>query len=271
MNKTTTEIDLLLTNNIYIYPTAEAASLKVARTIAEEIINKQKLGLPIVLGLATGNTPKLVYKQLVRMHREEGLSFQNVVTFNLDEYYPLKETHPLSYHNFMNQHLFDHIDINRSNIHLPHGEWEVTHLNKYCKDYDQKIKDVGGIDLQLLGIGRNGHIGFNEPGSAFDSTTRLIELHEQTRNDAAADFKGLDKVPLQAITMGIATITNAKKIVLLALGTRKAEIIKKAFQNEITTAVPASFLRTLSQVEYVLDKEAAALVHLQIENKGLAN
>lgn len=258
MNKVTT--DILLTNNIHIYATAEAASIKVARVIADEIIKKRSLGQQLVLGLATGNTPKMVYQQLVRMHRDEGLSFKNVISFNLDEYYPLKETHPLSYHSFMNQHLFDHIDIAQSNIHLPHGEWDVARLGDYCKAYDQKIKQHGGIDLQLLGIGRNGHIGFNEPGSAFDSATRLIDLHEQTRTDAAIDFEGIENVPLQAITMGIATITNAKKILLLAIGTRKAEIIKKAFQNEISPEVPATFLRTLPQVSYILDQEAAALV-----------
>lgn len=260
MNNTTT--DIILTNNIHICASAEAASIKVAHTIAHEIVKKQSQGLPVVLGLATGNTPKMVYKQLVTMHREEGLSFKNVISFNLDEYYPLSPLHSLSYHQFMNQHLFDHVDIVKKNIHLPHGEWEAERLNIYCKEYDQKIKDCGGIDLQLLGIGRNGHIGFNEPGSAFDSTTRLIDLHPQTRHDAAADFEGLDKVPLQAITMGIGTITNAKKILLLAIGTRKADIIQKVFENDICTEVPASVLRTLPQVEFILDQEAATFMQL---------
>src|SRR5690554_846964 len=258
MNKVTT--DILLTNNIHICATAEAASIKVARVIADEIIKKRSLGQQLVLGLATGNTPKMVYQELVRMHREEGLSFQNVISFNLDEYYPLKETHPLSYHSFMNQHLFDHIDIAQSNIHLPHGEWDVARLGDYCKAYDQKIKQHGGIDLQLLGIGRNGHIGFNEPGSAFDSCTRLIDLHSTTRADAAADFEGLEKVPLQAVTMGIQSITQAKKIILLALGSRKADIIQKALREEVSAQIPATFLRTLPQVTYILDKEAAELI-----------
>src|SRR5690554_1153120 len=216
MNKVTT--DILLTNNIHICATAEAASIKVARVIADEIIKKRSLGQQLVLGLTTGNTPKMVYEQLVRMHKNEGLSFKNVISFNLDEYYPLKETHPLSYHSFMNQYLFDHIDIEQTNIHLPHGEWEVTRLNEYCKAYDQKIKDYGGIDLQLLGIGRNGHIGFNEPGSTLDSTTRLITLHPVTRDDAQSDFGSLDQVPEQAISMGVRTIVQAKRILLLALG-----------------------------------------------------
>jgi len=258
MNKVT--IDILLTNNIHICATAEAASIKVARVIADEIIKKRSLGQQLVLGLATGNTPKMVYQELVRMHREEGLSFQNVISFNLDEYYPLKETHPLSYHSFMNQHLFDHIDIAQSNIHLPYGEWDVARLGDYCKAYDQKIKQHGGIDLQLLGIGRNGHIGFNAPGSAFDSCTRLIDLHSTTRADAAADFEGLEKVPLQAVTMGIQSITQAKKIILLALGSRKADIIQKALREEVSAQIPATFLRTLPQVTYILDKEAAELI-----------
>lgn len=143
---------------------------------------------------------------------------------------------------------------------MPHGEWEVTRLNEYCKAYDQKIKDYGGIDLQLLGIGRNGHIGFNEPGSAFDSCTRLIDLHSTTRADAAADFEGLEKVPLQAVTMGIQSITQAKKIILLALGSRKADIIQKALREEVSAQIPATFLRTLPQVTYILDKEAAELI-----------
>src|SRR5690606_34303890 len=193
-------------------------------------------------------------------HKNEGLSFKNVISFNLDEYYPLKETHPLSYHSFMNQHLFDHIDIEQTNIYLPQGEWEVARLNEYCKAYDQKIKDYGGIDLQLLGIGRNGHIGFNEPGSTLDSTTRLIDLHEQTRTDAAADFEGLEKVPMQAVTMGIQSIAQAKKIILLALGSRKADIIHRALHEEISPEFLATVLRTLPQVVYILDKDAATMI-----------
>lgn len=252
--------DVILPRNVQICATAEIASEQVAQAIAHEVVKKTSKGLPVILGLATGNTPKMVYEQLVRMHKNEGLSFKNVISFNLDEYYPLKETHPLSYHSFMNQYLFDHIDIEQTNIHLPHGEWEVTRLNEYCKAYDQKIKDYGGIDLQLLGIGRNGHIGFNEPGSTLDSTTRLIDLHEQTRTDAAADFEGLEKVPLQAVTMGIQSIAQAKKIILLALGSRKADIIHKAFQEEISPELPATFLRNLPQVVYILDKDAATLI-----------
>ena len=258
MNKVTT--DILLTNNIHICATAEAASIKVARVIADEIIKKRSLGQQLVLGLATGNTPKLVYHELVRMHKNESLSFDNVISFNLDEYYPLESSHPLSYHQFMNKHLFAQVDILPENVHIPNGTWQREQVAECCEDYDKKILDCGGIDIQLLGIGRNGHIGFNEPGSAFDSCTRLIDLHSTTRADAAADFEGLEKVPLQAVTMGIQSITQAKKIILLALGSRKADIIQKALREEVSAQIPATFLRTLPQVTYILDKEAAELI-----------
>src|SRR5690554_648169 len=201
--------------NIRIFSTPEMASQQAARQIAEVILAKQKTGEQTVLGLATGNTPKKVYFELVRMHQNEGLSFKNVVSFNLDEYYLLTPEHPLSYHRFMKTHLFGHVDILPENIHLPFGTWEKEKLQHHCTEYEEKIKQYGGIDIQLLGIGRNGHIGFNEPGSNFDSCTRLIDLHPITRSDAAVDFKGLHLVPTQAITMGIQTITTAKKIMVL--------------------------------------------------------
>jgi|SRR5690554_4241672 len=250
-----------LTSNIIVFAKELDASRAVAKQIQQAIVAKQSAGQPIVLGLATGNTPKLVYQELVRMHKNEGLSFENVITFNLDEYYPMMPSHQLSYHNFMNIHLFSHVNMLPENINIPYGQWSKAELIEKCKIYDEKIQQLGGIDIQLLGIGRNGHIGFNEPGSTMDTCTRLIDLHETTRNDAAKDFEGLHNVPYQAITMGIQTITSARKILLLALGERKSVIVHKALTGEITSDVPASYLRVLPQIEFIFDKEAAALIN----------
>lgn len=243
-----------------LFSDSEQASAYTAKQIADLIRYKQKQGKPAVLGLATGNTPKLVYKELIRLHKNEGLSFQNVVSFNLDEYYPIGKDHHLSYTYFMAEQLFDHVDIQKNNVHVPHSDFLQEDIEQYCLDYEKKIANYGGLDLQLLGIGRNGHIGFNEPGSSFDSKTRLVDLHPLTRQDAAPEFGTLSDVPLQAISIGIHTIVQAKKILLLALGERKSEIMNKALNGEISTEVPASILQTISQVEYVLDNEAARLI-----------
>lgn len=247
-------------DNITLRSDAEEASIYVAQQIAELIRQQQNLGKPAVLGLATGNTPKRVYQELIRLHQNQGLSFHNVISFNLDEYYPIGPENILSYTYFMQHNLFSHVDVKSDNIHIPHTDWSPDRIAQYCKDYEDKIRSLGGLDLQLLGIGRNGHIGFNEPGSDFNSTTRLVNLHSLTREDAKADFGTLDKVPHQAISIGIHTIIQAKKILLLALGERKSEIINKALKGEISTQVPASILQTIPQVEYILDPEAAALI-----------
>jgi|SRR5690554_1548767 len=247
-------------NSITLHSDAEQASVYVAQQIAELIRQQQEQGKPAVLGLATGNTPKRVYQELVRLHQNEGLSFHNVISFNLDEYYPICPDNDQSYTYFMRKYLFSHIDIKSHNIHIPHTDFPPHRILQYCKDYEDKIVSFGGLDLQLLGIGRNGHIGFNEPGSTFDSTTRLVNLHSLTRQDAQTHFGTIDNVPLQAISIGIQTIIQAKKILLLALGERKSEIISKALKGEISTQVPASILQTLSQVEYILDRDAAALI-----------
>lgn len=247
-------------NNIQVCPTQEQASETTAQLIADVIKAKQELGQVAVLGLATGNTPKLVYKELVQMHKNQGLTFKNVVSFNLDEYHGITPDHKLSYHRFMREYLFNHVDILPENIHLPFGTWKKNRIGQHCIEYEEKIKHYNGIDIQLLGIGRNGHIAFNEPGSPFDSVTRLIDLHPFTRNDAADEFGGLDKVPTQAITMGIHTIMNAKRILLLALGKRKAEIIKKTFESEMTPQIPATFLKARPDIEYIFDTEAASLL-----------
>ena len=248
------------TDKLTLWDNAVLASNYTAKKIAELILTKQKEGKLAILGLATGNTPKMVYKELIRLHKQEGLSFSNVVSFNLDEYYPIKVDDEQSYTYFMNNNLFDHVDIKQENIHIPYTDCSLNDINDYCLAYENKIKSFGGLDLQLLGIGRNGHIGFNEPGSKFDSITRLIDLHPLTREDAIENFGDLDSVPHQAITMGIDTIAQAKSILLLALGERKAEIMKKALKGSIANEVPSSILQSLPQVEYILDREAAALI-----------
>jgi glucosamine-6-phosphate deaminase len=199
----------------------------------------------------------MVYEELVRMHREDGLSFKNVVTFNLDEYYPMSRENSQSYWYFMHEHLFNHVDILPENIHIPDGEIPSADIYQFCIDYEMKIKESGGIDFQLLGIGRTGHIGFNEPGSHFNSGTRNITLDHITRVDAATSFLGIDNVPKVAITMGISTIRRAKRIVLLAWGINKAQVIKKAIEGEVTSEVPSTYLQLHDNVTFVLDEGAS--------------
>ena len=241
-----------------IFESSQEASILVANEIANLIREKNTLNKPCVLGLATGSSPIMVYEELVRMHKEEGLSFINVITFNLDEYYPMVKTNIQSYHHFMHEHLFDHVDILPENINIPDGSIDSEDLYQYCIDYEMKIKSYGGIDFQLLGIGRTGHIGFNEPGSHFNSATRNITLDHITRIDAAPAFLGIENVPRKAITMGIGTVKSAKRIVLLAWGINKAEILKKAIEGEITPTVPASYLQEHNNTTFVLDTGASS-------------
>lgn len=241
---------------VKIYEDKEQASVAVAQRIADLIKSKQAVDEKAVLGLATGATPTGVYKELIRLHQEEGLSFQNVMTFNLDEYYPMQPDSDQSYVAFMHQHLFAHVDIPAENINIPDGTLGQEVIDTYCEAYEQKIANAGGLDIQLLGIGRTGHVGFNEPGSTADSLTRLVTLNEVTRQDAAPAFGGLENVPAQAITMGVGTIAKAKHIILMAWGEKKAEIVKKALEGEITSDVPATYLQQLEGVEFVLDKGA---------------
>jgi len=240
-----------------IHTSSDDASAAVASEIATLIRQKGHEGKQCVLGLATGSTPKGVYRELVRMHHEENLDFSHVVTFNLDEYYPMDPESRHSYRYFMDYHLFNHINIPRKNIHIPDGTVKKEDLVHYCNEYERKIKDAGGLDLQLLGIGRTGHIGFNEPGSQLNSITRLITLDALTRLDAAGDFGGLEKVPKQALTMGIASIMNASRIIILALGGKKASIVKDAIEGMITEKVPSTYLQRHTNVRFVLDAPAA--------------
>jgi glucosamine-6-phosphate deaminase len=241
-----------------IFESSQEASVLVAQEIANIIQRKEELNEPCVLGLATGSSPVKVYEELVRLHKEEGLSFANVVTFNLDEYYPMERNNIQSYWHFMHEHLFDHVDIQPENINIPDGNISNEDLQQYCIDYEMKIKSYGGLDFQLLGIGRTGHIGFNEPGSHINSGTRSITLDHLTRIDAASSFLGIDNVPRKAITMGIGTVKTAKRIVLLGWGISKAEIIKKTIEGEISSQVPATYLQQHSNTTFVLDTEASS-------------
>ncbi|MFI0490409.1 glucosamine-6-phosphate deaminase [Flavobacterium sp.] len=241
-----------------IFKNSTEGSLIVAREIAELIKSKQAKNKPCVLGLATGSSPIKVYEELVRMHKEEGLSFKNVITFNLDEYYPMTKENNQSYFHFMHQHLFNHIDISPENINIPDGTVAFEYLNQYCIDYEMSIKNAGGLDFQLLGIGRTGHVGFNEPGSHINSGTRIITLDHITRVDASSDFNGIDNVPKRAITMGVSTILRSKRIVLMAWGQNKSDIIKRTIQGEISSEVPATFLQNHSNTTFVLDQSAAS-------------
>lgn len=243
---------------VTVYPSQQVASIEIAKRIAAIITAKQHKGQTAVLGLATGNTPILVYKELVRMHKEDDLSFSNVITFNLDEYYPMQPEAKQSYVTFMNENLFNHIDIDKANIHIPDGRLSLKEVSTFCIDYEKKIEAVGGIDIQILGIGRTGHIGFNEPGAAPNSGTRLATLDDLTRRDAARDFGGKENVPTKAITMGIGTILKAREIVLMAWSKNKATIIKKAIEGDISGDVPATYLQLSDNVEIILDSDAAS-------------
>ena len=241
-----------------IFDSSSEASILVAQEIAALIRDKEALNVPCVLGLATGSSPIKVYEELVRMYKEEGLSFANVITFNLDEYYPMDKSNIQSYYYFMHEHLFDHVDILPENVNVPNGTINNKDIYQYCIDYEMKIKEAGGLDFQLLGIGRTGHVGFNEPGSHLNSATRIITLDHITRVDAAPSFFGIDNVPRKAITMGIGTVLSAKRIVLLAWGANKGSIVKETIEGEVSSYVPATYLQGHNNTTFVLDREASA-------------
>lgn len=240
-----------------VFEQSSVGSRSIAMEIADLIRYKQNKGEICVLGLATGSSPKGVYNELVKMHQEEGLSFQNVVTFNLDEYFPIEPTSTRSYWHFMHEYLFNHVDIDPENINIPKGTLKEEEVRKFCATYERKIEDYGGIDLQILGIGRTGHIGFNEPGSHINSMTRMVTLDQLTREDAAGDFYGKENVPRKAITMGIRTIMNSKRIILMAWGEGKAEIVERMIEGEVSPEVPATYLQEHRNVSVVLDTGAS--------------
>jgi glucosamine-6-phosphate deaminase len=241
---------------VKIFKTPKEGSEFAAREIAQLIRSKAEKGEKCVLGLATGSTPISLYASLARLHKEEGLSFKNVITFNLDEYYPIEPEALQSYHSFMQRNLFSKVDIDPANINIPNGQIAKDKLKEYCQQYEQKIVDAGGIDLQVLGIGNNGHIGFNEPGSSRYSRTRLVTLDNSTRVANAREFQNISHVPRMAITTGIQTIMNAKKIVLLAWGL-KANIVQKSVEGHVTEHIPASILQQHNDCIFVIDELAA--------------
>ncbi|MEJ5263134.1 MAG: glucosamine-6-phosphate deaminase [Ignavibacterium sp.] len=227
-------------------------SIEAAKQVASLIRKKPDC----VIGFATGSTPLGLYKELIRMHNEEGLDFSKVVSFNLDEYVGLPPNHPESYHYFMWENLFKHININPSNVHIPMGMAED--IDAFCEWYEQKISEHGGIDLQILGIGSNGHIAFNEPGSSLGSRTRIKTLDEKTRMDNARFFNSMDEVPKYAITMGVGTIMEAKRLLLLANGIKKAEAIKQTVEGPIMAKYPATIVQLHRYATVIVDKEAAS-------------
>ncbi len=242
-----------------IFEDSNKASYDVAKEIVDTMLQKQRQGKNFVLGLATGSTPIKVYEYLVEFHQKQNVSFYNVITFNLDEYYPMTPESIHSYVRFMNEHLFDHLDIKKENIHIPDGTLKgAENIRAFCEEYEQKIEAFGGIDLQVLGIGRTGHIGFNEPGSILSSKTRMVRLDRVTKLDAASDFFGLEHVPQRAITMGVGTIMAAKKVILMAWGEGKSKIVKEAVEGAIRETIPATFLQQHQNCNYVLDEAAAS-------------
>jgi glucosamine-6-phosphate deaminase len=238
----------------------DTLSIRVADRIVAIMRANAAAGRRTVLGLATGSTPIGVYRELIRRHRDGGLSFANVETFNLDEYWPMAPDSIHSYHRFMWENFFSHIDIPAAQVHLPPGTVDRHEAAAACADYEARIAAAGGIDFQLLGIGKTGHIGFNEPGSGRDSRTRLVTLDAVTRKDAAADFFGADNVPREAITMGVATILDAREIAILATGEHKAAIVRRAVEGAVDLEVAATFLQSHPRTVFYLD--AAASVDL---------
>ena len=245
-------------SKVVVHADKATASKAVAAVIRDLIVAKAKANQTAVLGLATGSTPLPLYAELIRLHREEGLSFRNVVTFNLDEYEGLPDEHDQSYRYFMEQNLFRSIDIPKGNTHVPSGV--AGDPARTCADYEAAIRAAGGIDLQVLGIGRTGHIGFNEPPSALDSRTRRVHLDEVTRRDNSVFFGKLELVPHGALTMGVGTIMDCRQVELLAFGSGKAEIVRKSLRTPPSADCPASWLQTHPRCTFHLDPEANALL-----------
>ena len=241
-----------------IYANADDAVIEIAQNIVETIQKKALRGEPFVLGLAIGATTSTLYSELVRLHKEKGVSFKNVHTFNIDEYYPLSPDALQSRYRYTKEHLFDHIDIPKENINFPDSTLSPELVDGFCAAYDRKIAALGGIDLQILGIGRTGHVGCNEPGSMVNSLTRLITLDTTTRIDAADEFFGEEYVPRYAITMGIGTILSAKKLILMAWGEGKAHVIRDAVEGNITDMLPTSYLQNHPNAKVILDLAAAS-------------
>ncbi|HEV3324828.1 MAG TPA: glucosamine-6-phosphate deaminase [Puia sp.] len=243
---------------VKIFSSLDEGSRFVGKEIAQLIREKESRGEKTVLGLATGSSPKSLYAELVRLHLEEGLSFKNVITFNLDEYYPIENDALQSYNRFMKEQLFGKVDIDPANCHIPNGQWKKEEIKQHCIQYEQLIEQTGGIDLQILGIGNNGHIGFNEPGSSIYSQTRLVPLDNSTRIANSHEFQNISQVPRLAVTMGLSTILKARRIMLMAWGQIKAPVIQKAVEGNVTEQIPASLLQQHNDCTFVTDEMAAS-------------
>ena len=241
-----------------VFPSSGEAVRHVVLMIENLIRERSSAGIPCVLGLPTGSTPVSVYRELVRLHREEGLDFSQVVTFNLDEYFGLAPEEVQSYHRFMTENLFDHVNIRPENVHIPDGTIPMADVEAFCDGYEQDIRRAGGLDLLILGIGRTGHIGFNEPGSSASERTRLVRLDPVTRRDASDAFFGEENVPTHAITMGVGSILDAKKIVLMAFGEHKAPTVRTALENAVGSTCPASYLQKHPDAVFVVDEPGAS-------------
>src|SRR3954453_3790341 len=240
-----------------VFPTSAQAARHLALMIESLIRQNNSAGRATVLGLPTGSTPVGLFRELIRQHKEHGLDFSRVVTFNLDEYYSMPKDDPHSYNRWMWETFFNQVNTPPANVHTPDGTTSADQVDAYCAAYEQEIRRAGGIDLQVLGIGRTGHIGFNEPGSTRNSRTRLVTLDPVTRRDAGSGFFGEENVPHQAITMGVGTILEAKKVVIMAFGEHKAGTVQKAVEGEVTDAVAASFLQNHPDATVLLDAAAA--------------
>lgn len=241
-----------------VFPSSSAASRHVAKEIDKLVRARNAAGKATVLGLATGSTPVGLYRELIRLHRDDGLDLSRVVTFNLDEYFPMPRESVHSYFRFMHENLFNHVNIKWENIHIPDGTLRPDEVEEFCAEYERKIRAAGGIDIQVLGIGRTGHIGFNEPGSPRNSRTRMVTLDSITRRDAAAGFFGEENVPAQAVTMGVASILDARQVFLMSFGEHKAGITYKAVELPPTEAITASFLQEHENATFLLDEASAA-------------
>ena len=237
-------------------------SAELGREAARMVANAVRRNPALRLGLATGSTMLAMYQELVRLHQRESLDFSKVITFNLDEYLGLSSNHPQSFHKFMQENFFAHVDVDPSNIHIPDGSIKGNY-EQYCASYEEAIRNAGGIDLQILGIGRNGHVGFNEPTSSLGSRTRLKVLSKETIQDNRKFFSSEDEIPQCAITMGIGTILESKRILLLATGSSKAAAIAKAIEGPLTASVTASALQLHSDVTFIIDREAGAELRQQ--------
>lgn len=256
---------------VRVYSTRESAEEDTANMVTEHIQAACRDETGCVLGLATGKSLTGIYRALVKRH-QEGCSFKHAETFNLDEYYPIDLKNPQSFHRYMHEHLFDQLDIPPDRRHVPDGSITEDRIEAHCREYEQRIRDAGGIDLQLLGLGRNGHVGFNEPGSTATSRTRRVRLHPWTREDNQRDF-GDSPVPLEAITMGIATICEARSILLLAFGERKARALRETLLEPVNVEIPATQLRGHAHLTVFADREAARelLEHRDVASQPVSN